>query len=328
MGAGSRALPPPPQGGEDTPFPSWAPLLSECEDYAALMGWRFVLADFMRVGDSGGEPGVHAARAAALPTALDYGDRVRNLAAADPDAQAQSTLFAELRICQRLVDAEAVLNSMTATCRALGLFNEGKSGVDGALDDSIAFQDTSQPLPVIARRLQNYERHLQAEETVRVQRRDRLLHASFIVDFAAEHGLHGDRDPTCEGARPPVRPHMRAPPLSSHPPPPCAPPDQRTAAMLNDFLDRVKEWGGDDPSSRDLVRSLVVDALEAGSRGARGAGRGRGPGHLVKSALDWFEANKTTAVVGGAVLAGAVGLFVAGAAILAAGARGGGPRPR
>jgi hypothetical protein len=88
--------------------------------------------------------------------------------------------------------------------------------------------------------------------------------------------------------------------------------------MLTEFLQRVKEWGGTDPHSQAIVRALVLEELGSdGDTTSRALARGRA---LRNAALCWFDENKHTALIGGAVLAGALGVFVAGAAILAAGA--------
>lgn len=94
--------------------------------------------------------------------------------------------------------------------------------------------------------------------------------------------------------------------------------------MLTEFLQRVKEWGGTDPASESLVRALVLEELgegngksNGGSSGSRALARGA---QLRSAALQWFDENKGTALVGGAILAGALGVLVAGAAIVAAGA--------
>jgi len=301
-------------GGEDTPYPHWAELVDACEDYAALSGWRFVRSDFMRLDDDPPsanaatgkrEKEEKAARARAMPVALDFGDRVRALASAPPRARDSDPLYGEFALCQKLVASEAIYNSMLATCKALGVLPppEGSLGqgegspaasstrarpsalsprASAPVGPEMSYQDTSQPLPVIAQRLANYHAMVASRPAVAAHRRDRLLHASFIVDFGLEHGLPEHRDATCEG-------------------------------MLREFLERVKEWGGSDPSSQDLVRSLVLDGL--------GPGQARSPA-LREAALDWFEHNKSTAIVGGFVVAGALGVLVAGATILAAGARG------
>ncbi|KAJ1616270.1 hypothetical protein T492DRAFT_23224 [Pavlovales sp. CCMP2436] len=135
-------------GGEDTPYPHWAELLDACEDFAALSGWRFILSDFMRMeaaDGSVGTPRVAAAMAQAMPTALHYADQVAVLTRA----------------------------SMVATCRALGLLPSPPSrtpdggpppapplpvgGADRQTADSqMDYQDTTQPLTVIASRLANH----------------------------------------------------------------------------------------------------------------------------------------------------------------------------
>mmetsp|Transcript_18435 Transcript_18435/g.49574 ORF Transcript_18435/g.49574 Transcript_18435/m.49574 type:complete len:289 (+) Transcript_18435:112-978(+) len=284
-------------GGEDTPYPHWAELVDACEDYAALSGWRFVLSDFMRLDDASAPDDAHAsdrdkqeaeARRRAMPVALTFADDVRALAALPLSAREDSPFYGEFLLCQRLVASEAIFNSMVATCNALGVMPKAEEMPASGGEPDTAYQDTSRPLPAIAQCLANALAARERHPHLGVQRKDRLLHASFIVDFGIEHGLAELKDKTSEG-------------------------------MLRDFLERVKEWGGDDAFSQDLVRSLVMDELGGEEDGRRG-GKSRSPA-LREAALDWFERNKTTALVGGAILAGALGIFVAGATILAAGAR-------
>jgi hypothetical protein len=224
----------PSQGGEDTPFPHWAGLLDACEEFAALSGWRFILADFMRMEEadsSAGSPAQAAARARALPTALEYADRVAALVAMAPAEREASRLYAEFALCQRLVAKEAVHNSMVATCRALGLIPMAAKavpstaepnpahadaekgarrptavGAERGADDAdesagCAYEDTSQPLVVIAARLANHAAVLAREPGAATQLRERVLRASFVTDFGLEHNLPDLRDQTCEGER-------------------------------------------------------------------------------------------------------------------------------
>mmetsp|Transcript_18805 Transcript_18805/g.48447 ORF Transcript_18805/g.48447 Transcript_18805/m.48447 type:complete len:355 (+) Transcript_18805:203-1267(+) len=333
----------PPQGGgmggEDTPFPHWAELLEACEEYSTISGWRFLLYDFMRLDDnlSAAE---RSAREAALPVALQYADDVKALVRAHPNARMRSPLFAEFVLCQKLVASEAIYNSMVATCRALGLLPARGGAPPGAPAAAAmaqqteseggvasAYHDTSQPLPEIARRLAAYAAALEAHPSAREQRRERLLRASFVSDFGTEHGLPELHDVTSE-------------------------------AMLKEFLERVREWGGADPSSQLVVRALVLENLDAiasprvrrggggdvlgrglsirgslravlgaAQRAVTGTGAGTCDGEswpLREAALDWFDNNRPVALVGGAVVAGAFGVLVASAAIMAASGRQGG----
>ena len=257
-------------------FPEWAELLSECEEWAVSQGWRFSLGTLMQVVPP--DSPLYAAQARALPVALEYGDRVRaTMFIAD------SRLVCEFKRCQELVAQEALHNSMVATCRALGLWNAAAD--DGADTDDCAWQDCSQPLETIVRRLQNHAKHLEAAGLAeRLHRRAR--EASFVTEFGLEHGLPDVEDPT-------------------------------SVALLREFLERVKEWGGDGRND-DMVRALVMDELAT----TRGDGERNlaVPKSMREAAADWFDNNQRTALIGGALLGGILGLVAAGAAVAAAGA--------
>ena len=202
-------------------------------------------------------------------------------------------------------DAEAVYNSMVATVTAVGLGSPGGDPVRTAVppteehetarwrpsavtDDALAmddpdaysYQDMSQPIEVIARRLRRYHERLTGSAESWSERQRRLLHASFIVEFGLEHGLPEVRDLTSENT-------------------------------LKEFLQRLGEWEGG--QSSDVVRSLVLDSIP------------EGPAKRLRKTIDdhwsdWFEQNRTAAIVGGAVLGGILGMVVAGATLAVAGA--------
>ena len=180
-------------------FPQWDELLAACEEWAISQGWRFSSSALLQVRpESPNYPG----QARALPMALEYGDRIRGM-----QCFSDEPLLSEFRRCQELVAQEAVHNSMVATCRALGLWQE-----DAPVDEDCAWQDCSQPLEVITRRLQSHAAQVEAAGlTEKLSRRTRQ--ASFIVEFGLEHGL---------------------PPLK----------DATSEATLTDFLERIKEWDG------------------------------------------------------------------------------------
>ena len=267
--------------------------------------------------------------------ALEYGDRIRGM-----QCFADEPLLSEFRRCQELVAQEAVHNSMVATCRALGLWQEG-----APVDEDCAWQDCSQPLEVVARRLQNHAAQVDAAGlTEKLSRRTRQ--ASFVVEFGLEHGL---------------------PPLK----------DATSEATLTDFLERIKEWdGGHDnemsapplpgrslpglpawprpsvhslappaagaialtlalalphrtlgplpsapgptarlvrclapPASTGRVRALVMENLSSPSAAV--------PPSLRDAASDWFQHNQKAAIIGGAIFGGVLGLLAAGAAVAA-----------
>lgn len=258
-------------------YAEWRALLIACEPYASLSGWRFVKCDFMRL-DGREAAGMAEAREKAMPMALEYADRVRACVTALADGIDQPPrLLTEFQACQRYVAREAVYNSMIATISAVGLtaaLAEPPANADAPSDDAdpFAFHDMTQPVEVIAKRLLAYTAHVESTPAAREERQQRLLQASFIVEFGLEHGLPDFRDTTSE-------------------------------AMLRDFLDRLGEWEGGRGS--EVVRALVMDSLPAGP-----AGKG-----LRSTALEWFEAHKVPALVGGAILGGVVGVLFASAAV-------------
>jgi len=202
-------------------FPQWDELLAACEEWAISQGWRFSSSAMLQVHP---ESPNYAAQARALPVALEFGDRIRGM-----QCFADEPLLSEFRRCQELVAQEAVHNSMVAPCRALGLWQE-----DAPVDEDCAWQDCSQPLEVVARRLQNHAAQVEAAGlTEKLSRRTRQ--ASFVVEFGLEHGLPPLRDATSE-------------------------------ATLCDFLERIKEWdGGHD---NEIVRALVMENLSSTSGSA------------------------------------------------------------
>lgn len=88
--------------------------------------------------------------------------------------------------------------------------------------------------------------------------------------------------------------------------------DPTSEATLRDFLSRLGEWeGGKDAAGRESVRALVLESIPAGPA--------QGP--LRRLSLEWFEANRGTAIVGGMIVGGVVGVVLAGAAVAVAAAR-------
>lgn len=268
-------------------FAEWSPLLSACEKYAALCGWRFVLADFMKLGNEHDSDEFRQAREKAMPMALAYADRVRAIGAACGDGAAAPRLLTEFQVCQRLVASEAVYNSMVATIAAVGLgdddqraHGDGKACGGEDEEEQYAYQDMSQPIEVVARRLRAHHARLQASGSMHEHRQRRLLHASFVVEFGLEHGLQDVRDATSE-------------------------------ETLREFLRRLSEWEG--ASGNEVVKALVLESIPPGP-----AQRS-----LRTAAGEWFEQNRGAALVGGAIIGGLVGVAVAGAAIALSSARGG-----
>ena len=255
-------------------FEEWRPLLAACDAYASLTGWRFVLSDFMRLQGRDSDE-LRAARESAMPMALEFADRVRGCAGSYAGGATKPRLVTEFEACQRLVSTEAVYNSMLATVTAVGLVESiggagaggdgsgtemraqpglrsrvgtsgGPASFDDADDDAFAYQDMTQPIEIIARRLCAFEARLRASADLHAEKQRRTLQASFIVEFGLEHGLPEKSDATAE----------------------------RT---LREFLERLGEWqGGQD---NDAVKQLVLGAIP------KGPGERARPSHRPASPL-------------------------------------------
>lgn len=251
---------------------------------------------------SPGNDKLRMAQEQAMPMALDYADRVKACLEASKNGAEPPRLLTEFQACQRLVASEAVYNSMVATVTAVGLGapSDGRlpstapavedyetarwrpsASVDDTDDaDAFSYQDMSQPIEVIAARLRRYHARLTASAESWDERQRRLLHASFIVEFGLEHGLPEVSDATSENT-------------------------------LKEFLQRLGEWEGGQSSA--VVRSLVLESIP------------EGPANRLRKTIDdhwsdWFDKNRTAAIVGGAVLGGLLGVVLAGATLAVAGA--------
>ena len=155
----------------------------------------------------------------------------------------------------------------------MGAAGQGGGGEDEV--DALSYQDMSQPIHVIARRLHSYDAHLRASAEVWQERQRRLLHASFVVEFGLEHGLSEMRDATSE-------------------------------ATLKEFMQRLGEWeGAHEAGTGEIVRSLVLGHIPAGPAARP----------LRSAVMDWALENKGHAVLGGAIIGGVLGAVVAGTAI-------------
>lgn len=266
-----------------TPWQEWRALLVACHDYAVISGWRFVNADFMNLSQKRHEKdGLNAARERGLPMALEYADRIRACVEATRSGAPPPRLVEEFQACQRLVSQEAVYNSMIATVKAIGLGEPAPAAEEASAaeeGDALAFQDMSQPIEVIARRLIAYHTSMQDSPGMLEERQERLLHASFIVEFGLEHGLPEMRDSTSE-------------------------------ATLTDFMTRLGEWEGARSSGDTgaLVRSLVLGNLPDGPMKPS----------LRNAVLDWVCDNKALVIGGGVLVGTLLSVVVAGAAIAAA----------
>jgi hypothetical protein len=153
-------------------YPAWAELLEALEPYAQLSGFRFVLNDFMRMDDPKPSPELQAAQERAMPHVLDMGERLANIMGSG--GSADTPLIQEFELCQRKVAREAVYKTIIATCRALGIYDTVPAADENAEDaGSCAFQDLSQPLEVVVRRLKNFEKQLDAVPGAREERERR-----------------------------------------------------------------------------------------------------------------------------------------------------------
>ena len=87
-------------------YTAWRELLDALEPYAQITGWRFVLADFMRLDDPKPSPELTAAQERAMPVVLDFAERLQR--------------FREARSAQRLgvCDPEASAPATTRCCCA------------------------------------------------------------------------------------------------------------------------------------------------------------------------------------------------------------------
>jgi hypothetical protein len=182
-----------------TPFPHFAKLLHACGPFAAISGGRYTSTLFHDF--STGDDRAVEARVPALPVVADYICQIS-------EAETSETLLAEFRIAERMALREAVFVSMVSTCRSVELW---PARADVAVDD-ITYQDMSAHFDVIAQRLYNFvkARSDAGEDNVHKQR---MIAASFIVEFGREHGLQPGE------------------------------PDEVVEKMLFDFLERAREWG-------------------------------------------------------------------------------------
>jgi len=127
----------------------------------------------------------------------------------------------DFRAAETMMVREGVFMAMTATCRSLDLWPAGAVGID---PEDITYHDTSEPLEHIAQRLFNFVKCRAATDEEELHQQ-RMLAASFVVEFGREHGL------------------------------PPGPPDAAAERMLMEFLEKVKAWG-ERSGKRDLTPCL------------------------------------------------------------------------
>lgn len=117
-------------------------------------------------------------------------------------------MLKDFRAAETMVIREAVFCSMVATCQSLDLW---PANANLAKDD-MTYHDTTEPLEFIAQRLYNFVQSRSASGEEELYRK-RMLAASFVVEFAHEHGI------------------------------PSSPTDATAENMMMEFLMQVKIWG-------------------------------------------------------------------------------------
>jgi hypothetical protein len=274
---------------DEVSFRHFAPLLRASQDYAEHSGYRFRSSSFdgLSLGDgleaddasefvelpnagseapSSGSSGSGrlaviseeraqdaglrlAAKIRALPQVGDFAARLQ---AGEPALQE------ELDRAFRLVMTESVRNSMIGTCQALGVFPPMPPPAGIVMDDC-AYEDASAPLPDIAQRLYNDQARRLGEGDVwgssassdpdgpgdasvgqRLQRR--AMTAAFLVDFAEGVGV--------------ALPTM----------------SDTQEAMLQDFAQRIEEWGAKSKAEEGAVRRAAENDPRREEREAESAG--------------------------------------------------------
>lgn len=167
-------------------YVAWRELLDALEPYAQITGWRFVLSDFMNLDGPKPHPRLLETQEAAMPVALDFGDRLKNVMASGIGNE--SPLIQEYELAQRKVSREAVHKTILATSRSLGIYEkDGPASAEDDDGDSCAFEDLSQPLTVIVRRLKNFEKQLDAVPGAREEREKRCAQCGLSSPVCAYH---------------------------------------------------------------------------------------------------------------------------------------------
>lgn len=192
-------------------FPIFRPLLEACLSYAEISGCRFQrgafydldkeLSEALEAGQEFALPPLLHAKMCASPVVESFTHRLR---------QGEAALLEAAANANRLVMAEGVRSGIIATCQELRLWPPPESA--GVEDEDCRFEDTSAPLPAIARRAYNDDVRREAQGLAVTLRR-RAITASFIMDFVLDAGWK----------------------LSM---------PESQQAMLQEFMDRVSEWTG------------------------------------------------------------------------------------
>lgn len=221
---------------DEAAFQNFAPLLADCQSYAANSGYRFQISSFRGVSHSG--PSLAAgdsnprlkAKIKAAPAVDEFTARLR---AEEPG------LIREVEFAHTIVMTESVRNVMMTMCQALDMLppTPRPTSID---DNDCAYEDVTAPLPLIAQRLHNYQSQRMRDSTSghdELQRR--ALTAAFIVDFASEAG-------------------MKMPPMP-----------QTQQSMLREFAERTNEYAQERPNADQPRHSIerFMDDLGVSSAG-------------------------------------------------------------
>lgn len=169
-------------------FPSFAPLLHACQEYATLSGCRFIIADFNGIEHDQGHHMPIVSESRAQDTGPVLAGKLRAFSAvrsfADRLRGGEAELHRDLGRAFSTQMRESARNSMIASCKAADFFPPvpAPTSVD---DKDCSWDEVGlASVPVIAQRLFN-------DELRRVHDRRDLMRAktaSFIVDFASETG--------------------------------------------------------------------------------------------------------------------------------------------
>merc|ERR1711998_90102 len=201
---------------------AWEPLLRACDAYAKESGWRYSHSDLMSLR---GDDSTHdRVRIQAMPVALDLIEDLQH----SFSTSEQSPLRQGFEEAEKLVNAEAVYNSMLATCKALEVDAPSCPQSAGCTCDNL---DLSLPFESIAQRLYCQERARLADPQARQKDVRRLGQASFIVDFGLAHGLPSGADPQAE-------------------------------RLIQEFLGRAKKWCREHGQQGACVRGVVLEQLK------------------------------------------------------------------
>jgi len=214
-------------------FPAFRPLLEACKEYAALSGGRFLSGDFC-CEDAGDGPGsrseeLHAASLSCKDCSFAFEVALKDAQTLRED---QSDLLQEVRGAYRLAMSEAIRSGMKATLMQLELWPPtshlfGDTTVD---ENDCAYEDMSEPLPVIAQRCFNDDQRRTRDPRFSEVHR-RMVTASFLVDFAVAAGMELNTMPETQ------------------------------QIMLSDFTRQVEDWTDGQAGARSNARAALLNGL-------------------------------------------------------------------